>query len=369
LRRTMMKFIDEFRNADVARDLSVQIHKAMDHIGHAVCLMEVCGTHTMSIYRHGIQSIIPPSLKLLSGPGCPVCVTPNRYLDKAVAFSRVDDVIITTFGDMLNVPGSSTTLARERAAGRDIRMVYSPLDALAIARRNPDKKIIFLAVGFETTSPTIAGTLLEAFEADVSNFFASCAHKLIPPAMKLLVEDPDLQIDGFICPAHVSAIIGSGAYEFLARDHGIPCVITGFEPLDVLQGIFMLLQQIIKQSPRVENQYSRVVKHTGNPAALRLLHDVFDTADAPWRGLGTVPGSGLTLAEAHARFDADAFFQVSCEPEKDHPGCLCGEVIKGKIEPEACRLFRSVCTPVSPVGPCMVSQEGTCATHYKYGYE
>ena len=362
-----MKFIDEFRNADIARDLSAKINKTMARISRPVCLMEVCGTHTMAIYRHGIKTILPPSIKLLSGPGCPVCVTPNNYLDQAIAFSRLDDVVITTFGDMLNVPGSSSTLTRERAAGHDIRTVYSPLDALSIARKNPDKKVIFLAVGFETTSPTIAGTLLEAQEAAIANFFVSCAHKLIPPAMKLLVEDPDLQIDGFICPAHVSAIIGSDAYEFLAQDHGIPCVITGFEPLDILQGVYMLLQQILLQSPRVENQYSRVVKQKGNETALRLLSEVFEKSDASWRGLGMVPQSGLSLAKAYARFDASAVFQITCEPEKEHSGCLCGEVIKGKIEPESCRLFRSVCTPLTPVGPCMVSQEGTCATHYKYG--
>jgi hydrogenase expression/formation protein HypD len=363
----MMKFIDEFRNADVARDLTAKIQKTMARIARPVCLMEVCGTHTMAIYRHGIKTILPASLKLLSGPGCPVCVTPNNFLDQAIAFSRLDDVIITTFGDMLNVPGSSTTLAVEHAAGRDIRTVYSPLDAVAIAQRNPDKKVIFLAVGFETTSPAIAGTILEAQEQNVSNFFISCAHKLIPPAMQLLVQDPELQIDGFICPAHVSAIIGSDAYEFLARDHGIPCVITGFEPLDILQGIYMLLQQILTVSPRVEIQYSRVVKHAGNTTARRLLAEVFNETDAAWRGLGTLPRSGLSLAKAYARFDAGQVFNVSCEPEKEDPGCRCGEVIKGKLEPETCRLFRTVCTPVTPVGPCMVSQEGTCAAHYKYG--
>jgi hydrogenase expression/formation protein HypD len=363
----MMKFVDEFRNADVARDLSVNISRIMERISRPVCLMEVCGTHTMSIYRHGIKTMLPSSIKLLSGPGCPVCVTPNNYLDQAIALSRLDNIIITTFGDMLNVPGSSSNLARERATGLDIRTVYSPLDAFSIAHRNPDKAVIFLAVGFETTSPTIAGTLLEARESDTENFFVHCAHKLIPPAMKLLVIDPELQIDGFICPAHVSAIIGSEAYEFLARDHGIPCVITGFEPLDILQGIFMLLQQILRQTPRVENQYSRVVRPQGNQTARRVLDEVFTRSDAVWRGLGTVPQSGLSLSKAFARFDAAASFQITCEAEKDHPGCLCGEVIKGKIEPETCRLFRTACTPVTPVGPCMVSQEGTCAAHFKYG--
>lgn len=363
----MMKFVDEFRNADVARDLSGKIEQTMAHLGRPVCLMEVCGTHTMSIYRHGIKTILPSSIKLLSGPGCPVCVTPNNYLDQAIAFSRLDDVIITTFGDMLNVPGSSATLAVEHAAGRDIRTVYSPLDAVAIARRNPDNKVIFLAVGFETTSPTIAGTILEAQERNVSNFFISCAHKLIPPAMKLLARDPELPIDGFICPAHVSAIIGSNAYEFLVRDHGIPCVITGFEPLDILQGIYMLLRQIRIGSPRVENQYSRVVKPAGNTTALRLMAEVFEESDTAWRGLGTIPRSGLVLSKAYTRFDAGQVFKVAGEEEKNHPGCLCGEIIKGKLEPETCPLFRTGCTPVTPVGPCMVSQEGTCAAHYKYG--
>ncbi len=362
-----MKFIDEFRDGGIAHDLSIKIAATMDRIGRPVSLMEVCGTHTMSIYRHGIKTILPLSIKLLSGPGCPVCVTPNSYLDHAVALARQDTVTIATFGDMLNVPGSSTSLARERAAGRDIRTVYSPLDALTIAKNNPDKKVIFLAVGFETTSPTIAGTILEARDQKVSNFFVSCAHKLIPPAMKLLVEDPDIPIDGFICPAHVSAIIGSQAYEFLAKDYRKPCVITGFEPLDILQGIYMLLEQILIKAPRVEIQYSRVVKQQGNTTALNLIAKVFKKTDAVWRGIGTIPESGLSLAPAYSPFDADDVFRVTGEQEKEHPGCLCGEVIKGKREPETCSLFRTVCTPISPVGPCMVSQEGTCAAHYKYG--
>jgi hydrogenase expression/formation protein HypD len=339
----------------------------MVQIGHPIALMEVCGTHTMAIFRHGIKTLLPPSIKLLSGPGCPVCVTPNRYLDQAIAFSRQDDVIIATFGDMLNVPGSTTSLVRERAAGRDIRAVYSPLDALGIARKNPDKKVVFLAVGFETTSPTIAGTILEARDKNIRNFFISSAHKLIPPAMKLLVQDPDLRIDGFICPAHVSAIIGSAAYQFLADDYGIPCVITGFEPLDILQGIYMLLQQIRCKMPNVETQYSRVVKKQGNTTALNLLNEVFQGSDETWRGLGCVPQSGLKLAPAYHNFDAGTVLSTACEEEKEHPGCLCGEVIKGKLEAELCKLFRKVCTPISPVGPCMVSQEGTCAAHYKYG--
>lgn len=362
-----MKFIDEFRNADIAQELLKKIHRTSELIGRPVSLMEVCGTHTMAIYRHGIKSVLPPSIKLLSGPGCPVCVTPNRYLDHAVALSREEDVIITTFGDMLNVPGSSTSLVKERASGADIRSVYSPLDALAIAQKNPTKKIIFLAVGFETTAPTIAATIIEAQHRNVANFYISSAHRRIPPAMRLLVEDPELHIDGFICPAHVSAIIGAEAYEFLVRDYAKPCVITGFEPLDILQGISMLLLQLLHNSPQVETQYSRVVKQQGNTTARKLVGEVFINADTRWRGFGIIPDSGLALADAYSCYDADTVVTVKPEEEREFPGCLCGEVIKGKIEPETCSLFRTICTPTNPVGPCMVSQEGTCAAHYKYG--
>lgn len=362
-----MKFIDEFRNADIAHELLKKIRCTSDLIGRPVSLMEVCGTHTVAIYRHGIKSVLPPSIKLLSGPGCPVCVTPNRYLDYAIALSRQEDVIITTFGDMLNVPGSSSSLLKERASGADIRTVYSPLDALAIAQKNPAKKIIFLAVGFETTSPTIAATIIEAQHQNVTNFYIRSAHKRIPPAMRLLVEDPELHIDGFICPAHVSAIIGSEAYEFLVRDYAKPCVITGFEPLDILQGIFMLLKQILHNSPQVETQYFRAVKQQGNATALKLVGEVFINADSLWRGFGIIPDSGLALADAYVRYDADTVVTVTPEEEREFAGCLCGEVIKGKIQPETCSLFRTLCTPTNPVGPCMVSQEGTCAAHYKYG--
>ena len=362
-----MKFVDEFRNPEIAQNLLKEIDRAAKKLTRPVRLMEVCGTHTMSIFKHGIKQMLPSSLKLLSGPGCPVCVTPANYMDHAVSMSHDDDVIVCTFGDMLNVPGSTTSLAKERAGGSDVRTVYSPLDALTIAQKNPDKKIIFLAVGFETTAPTIAGTVMEARNREINNFFISSAHKLIPPAMKLLVEDSDIQVDGFICPAHVSAIIGSDAYRFLAEDYGIPCVVIGFEPLDILQGIMMLMSQMISNDPMVEIQYSRVVKKEGNLKAIHLIDEVFKKTDSRWRGLGIIPESGLALAQPFSRFDADSLWPRDDSGAKEHPGCMCGDILKGKREPEQCGLFRKTCTPESPVGPCMVSQEGTCAAHYKYG--
>ncbi len=362
-----MKFVDEFRNAEIAQDLAKKIGIAMEAIARPVSLMEVCGTHTMSIFRHGIKNILPPSVKLLSGPGCPVCVTPPGYIDRAMAFSQQEGVIVCSFGDMLNVPGTCSCLSEERARGAEVRDVYSPLDALKIALQNPDKKIIFIAVGFETTAPAIAGTIMEAKEKGASNFFISSAHKLIPPAMKLLVDDDEVNIDGFICPAHVSAIIGAEAYRFLASDCGVPCVITGFEPLDILQGILMLLNQITESRPDVEIQYSRIVKKQGNTTAMNLVSKVFAETDSVWRGLGIIAKSGLEVAELFSQFDANKEFQIEIKESEAPSGCICGDILKGKKEPKQCSLFRKTCTPSDPVGPCMVSQEGTCAAHYRYG--
>jgi hydrogenase expression/formation protein HypD len=362
-----MKFVDEFRNASIARELTLKIKQAIVKIDRPIYLMEVCGTHTMAIFRHGIKNILPSSLKLLSGPGCPVCVTPGYYINQAIALAHQKNVTICSFGDMLQVPGSRSTLSKERAKGADVRAVYSPLDALHIAEKDPQRNIIFLAVGFETTVPTIAGTLLEAKEKGISNFFISSAHKLIPPAMKLLVQDKEIKIDGFICPAHVSAIIGSNAYHFLAKDYGMPCVIIGFEPLDILHGILMLLNQILAKDPRVEIQYARIVKHQGNTTAIGLINEFFEKTDSRWRGFGIIPESGLAVAKVFAHFDATKVFPADVEEAEEHPGCICGDVLKGKRSPEQCDLFRRFCTPTNPVGACMVSQEGTCAAYYKYG--
>ncbi len=363
-----MKFVDEFRDPSIARSIIRQIDVATEKTGRSICLMEVCGTHTMSIFRNGIKTVLPPAINLLSGPGCPVCVTPSVYIDHSIALScQVDNLVLCTFSDMLNVPGSISCLSSVRAGGRDIRDVYSPLDALKIAVQNPDRQIVFMAVGFETTSPAIAATVMEAKESGLSNFSILTAHKLIPPAMKLLVEDEEVQIDGFICPAHVSAIIGSDAYAFLAEKYKIPCVVTGFEPLDILQGILMILNQIIRCKPAVEIQYSRIVKKKGNSAALKILSEVFVQTDSVWRGLGVVPQSGLSVSEAFASFDAGKRFKVHVDQKEEPRGCLCGDILKGKKNPTQCSLFRKACTPTSPVGPCMVSQEGTCAAYYKYG--
>jgi hydrogenase expression/formation protein HypD len=268
---------------------------------------------------------------------------------------------------MVRVPGSSSSLLHEQARGADIRIVYSPLDAVALARGNPDKTVVFLGVGFETTTPTIAGSVVEAQRLGLTNYFVLGAHKTIPGPMAVLADDPELQVDGYICPAHVSAIIGADAYRSLARDHKVPCVITGFEPLDMLQGVAMLARQIVAGEARVETQYSRVVKPQGNTRARDLLYRVFEPCDARWRGIGVIPGSGLRLRPEYAAFDAAARLPVEVEEPREHRGCACGEILKGKAAPRDCTLFRKICTPENPVGACMVSSEGTCAAEYKYG--
>jgi hydrogenase expression/formation protein HypD len=330
-------------------------------------LMEVCGTHTMAIYQHGIRSLLPANIRLISGPGCPVCVTPVDYVDHAVALARRPGTIVATFGDMVRVPGSSSSLLHEQARGADVRVVYSPLDAVALAQKHPGQAVVFLGVGFETTTPTIAGSIIEAKRRGVANFFVLGAHKTIPGPMAILADDPALQVDGYLCPAHVSAIIGAAAYEPLARDHKVPCVVTGFEPLDMLQGVAMLARQIVAGEARVEIQYSRIVRKEGNARARQILYEVFEPCDARWRGIGVIPGSGLGIRAAYAAFDAARQLPVTVEEPKEHAGCLCGEILKGKVTPKECPLFRTACTPENPVGACMVSGEGTCAAEYKYG--
>jgi hydrogenase expression/formation protein HypD len=362
-----VKYTTEFRDPAVAQRLVAQIREAV--AGHAgtITLMEVCGTHTMAIYAHGIRSLLPPQIRLISGPGCPVCVTPVDYVDHAVALARRPGTLVATFGDMVRVPGSSSSLLREQARGADVRIVYSPLDAVALAQKHPQRQVVFLGVGFETTAPTIAGSVLEAQRRGVANYFVLAAHKTIPGPMAILADDPELKVDGYLCPAHVSAIIGSRAYEPLVRDHRVPCVVTGFEPLDVLQGVEMLARQVVAGEARVEIQYSRIVRPQGNEKARRILSEVFEPSDARWRGIGVIPGSGLAFRAAYAAFDAAVQLPVEVEAPREHKGCLCGEILKGKVTPTQCPLFRTVCTPEDPVGACMVSSEGTCAAEYKYG--
>lgn len=360
-----MKYVDEFHDMGAVSELVGLISHRLNNLD--VTLMEVCGTHTMTVYKHGLRSLLPPNLKLLSGPGCPVCVTPIDYVNRAVAVVRTEGVIVTTFGDMMRVPGSSSNLEREKSAGYSVRSVYSTLDALKIAEANPDRKIVFLGVGFETTAPTVAASILEAYRKGLTNYFVLTAHKVMPPPMRALASDPEIGIDGFICPGHVSIIIGSRPYAFLAKEFGIPCVIAGFEPIDVLQAILILIEQIVRGQAEVEIQYRRVVKEEGNRKALELLDEVFISSDSVWRGLGLIPGSGLRIKEKYSRFDAELNFNIDAEVGQEPKGCLCGDVLKGKVQPIQCPLFTTVCTPENPIGACMVSSEGACATHYKYG--
>ncbi|MEI8354559.1 MAG: hydrogenase formation protein HypD [Deltaproteobacteria bacterium] len=362
-----MNYRDEFRDRDIVKGLAARIARLTADRSEPITLMEVCGTHTMSIYQYGIRRLLPPQVRLISGPGCPVCVTPVGYLDKVVAYARQPETIITTFGDMLRVPGSSSTLMLERARGADVRIVYSTLDALALAERNPGKRVIFLGVGFETTAPTIAASILTAASRGVTNYFVLAAHKTIPIPMQLLSADPELGIDGYLCPAHVSAIIGADAYRFLAEENGVPCVVTGFEPADVMQGVEMLVRQVVEKRSEVEIQYSRFVTREGNPKAQAMLLEVFTQADAAWRGIGVIPGSGLDIAEKFAAFDVERGFPVEVEVPSEPGGCLCGEVLKGKVAPSDCPLFGKACTPEEPVGACMVSSEGSCAAAHRYG--
>ena len=362
-----MKYTTEFRDPAVAQKLLAQVRQAVSGFAGTMTLMEVCGTHTMAIYQHGIRSLLPESIRLISGPGCPVCVTPVDYVDHAVALARRPGTLVATFGDMVRVPGSTSSLLQEKARGADVRVVYSPLDAVTLAQRHPERTIVFLGVGFETTTPTIAGSIIEAKRRGVANFFVLGAHKTIPGPMAVLADDPQLKVDGYLCPAHVSAIIGAEAYEPLARDHKVPCVVTGFEPLDMLQGVAMRARQVVAGEAKVEIQYSRVVKREGNARAREILYEVFEPGDARWRGIGVIPGSGLGIRAAYAAFDAARQLPVVVEESREHAGCLCGEILKGKVTPKECPLFRRACTPENPVGACMVSSEGTCAAEYKYG--
>jgi len=357
-----MRFIDEFRDRELAKALIQKIHQMSKR---PIQLMEVCGTHTVSIFRYGIRGVLPEHIKLLSGPGCPVCVTPNRDIDLAIALSRQRDVILVIFGDMVRVPGSSSNLLREKAEGRDIRIVYSPLEALKIASEHPDRKVVFFAIGFETTSPTIAVTVERAREQRISNLFFLNSQKVVPPAIRALLQSKRLNVDGFILPGHVSTIIGTKPYQFIATEFRRPAVVTGFEPLDILQGIWMLVRQVEENRTDVEIQYRRVVRKDGNPLATNKLKEIYEEVDGHWRGLGTIPGSGYRFREPYRAMDARTF-NVDVEPSKEHPECRCGEVLQGVTTPLECRLFKVVCHPENPIGPCMVSIEGTCFTYYKY---
>ncbi len=363
-----MKYLEGFRNPGAARALRADIAAQAATLaarGRTLTIMEVCGSHTMAIARYGIRELLPENVDLVSGPGCPVCVTNPGYLDAAIALAA-RGVQLVTFGDMLNVPGSASSLAACRARGGDVRVCYGPATALELARAQPEREVVFLAIGFETTCAPSVSMLDRARREGVRNLSLLTAFKLVPPALAALRTDPDLRIDAFLCPAHVSAIIGAQAYEPFAGPGGVPCVIAGFEPLDILYGLAGILRQAVHGEARVENQYARVVRQGGNPAAQALMAAYLEPADAAWRGVGVIPASGLGLRAAYGDWDAARRHNLTVGPGVEPRGCACGDVIKGKLRPPACPLFGRRCTPDTPVGPCMVSSEGSCAAWYKY---
>jgi len=331
-----------------------------------VQIMEVCGTHTVSLFRTGVKSLLPTNVKLVSGPGCPVCVTSQGYIDAACALAQRPEVIIATYGDMVRVPGSAGSLADRRAGGAEVAVVYSTRDALALARQNPDSKVVFLAVGFETTTPPTAAAVLEAGRAGLENFFILAGHKLGIPAMEILLSSGDVPIDGFLCPGHVSVIIGSEAYRPIVERFDKPCVVAGFEAENMVEAILHICRQVADGRAEVENVYGTAVTADGNVAARTITEKVFTPGAALWRAMGELPASGLDLRDEYKSFDALEHFEISIGPDVCPPGCLCGEVIQGKADPADCPLFAKTCTPMEPVGPCMVSSEGTCAAWYKY---
>jgi hydrogenase expression/formation protein HypD len=361
-----MKFIDEFRDPALARTLLARIKARSTR---PVRLMEFCGGHTHAILRYGLRTLLPPTIDLRSGPGCPVCVTANADLDRAIALAQVPGLILTTFGDMVRVPGSRQSLQDARAAGADVRMVYSTLDALQIARDNPTHPVVFLGVGFETTAPTVAAAILQAEAQGLGNFSVLSLHKLTPPATRAILDAGQVALHGIIGPGHVTTIIGSDAWEFLPNDYGVPVAIAGFEPLDILRAVADLVDMVEEGQPGVANSYARSVTRQGNPKALEVMNRAFDVSTADWRGLGLVPASGLVFRPEFTQFDAARLFEVEPGPTREHKGCLCGDVLRGTVMPPQCPLFGQACTPARPIGPCMVSAEGACAAYYQFGQD
>ncbi len=361
-----MKFVDEYRDSTLIHRLAEEIERLSQE--RTFKLMEVCGGHTHTIYKHGIEYILPDNIDLVHGPGCPVCVLPMGRIDDAIAIARADGVIFTTFGDMMRVPGSQGSLLDARANGADVRFVYSPLDALKLARQHPDRQVVFFAIGFETTAPSTAVTLLRAQAENIQNFSIFCNHVNIIPAIKAILDSPDFRIDGFIGPGHVSMVIGMRPYTFIARDHVRPMVISGFEPLDIVQSVYMLVKQISEGRAEIENQYARVVRPEGNVRALQAMARTMELRPFfEWRGMGFITHSALKLRPEFASWDAEQRFNVLGLRVADPKACQCGEVLKGVIKPWQCRVFGTACTPETPIGTCMVSSEGACAAYYNYG--
>ncbi|PWR23123.1 hydrogenase formation protein HypD [Zavarzinia compransoris] len=367
-----MKYVDEFRDREKAEALIREITAVVREIDSArhrpLNIMEVCGGHTHSIFRYGLEGMLPKEIELIHGPGCPVCVLPMGRVDDCVAIAERPEVIFTTFGDAMRVPGSRKSLMQAKAEGADVRMVYSPLDALALARRHPDREVVFFALGFETTMPSTALTVLQAEAEGIGNFTLFCNHITIVPTIKAILDSPDLQLDGFLGPGHVSMVTGTAPYQFIARHYGRPLVVAGFEPLDILHGIWMVLKQIRDGRAEVENQYARIVPDAGNAAALAAVGRVYELREFfEWRGLGSIDHSGVRLREAYARFDAERRFAIPNVTIADPSSCQCGEVLKGVIKPWQCKMFGTDCNPETPLGALMVSSEGACAAHYQYG--
>ncbi len=361
-----MKYVDEFRNGNLARRMATEITNISK--GQKFKFMEVCGGHTHTIFKHGIEDILPENIELIHGPGCPVCVLPMGRIDDAIAIAKTEGTIFTTFGDMMRVPGSQGSLLDAKAAGADVRFIYSPLDALKIARQNPKKEVVFFAIGFETTAPSTAVTLLQAKNEDIHNFSVFCNHVTIIPTIKAILDSPDLRLDGFIGPGHVSMVIGLRTYQFIARDYQKPVVISGFEPLDIIQSILMLLKQYQTGKVVVENQYKRVVRPEGNLKSLEVIAQTMELRPYfEWRGLGFITHSALKIRSDFAQWDAEERFEVPGLQVADPKACQCGEVLKGVIKPWECKVFGTACTPETPIGSCMVSPEGACAAYFNYG--
>jgi hydrogenase expression/formation protein HypD len=362
-----MRYVDEFRSGELARALAREIEQAAPK-DRELALMEVCGGHTHVIYKHGIDELLPATIELVHGPGCPVCVIPRGRVDDAISLALEPNVLFATFGDMVRVPGSKGSLLDARAGGADVRMVYSPLDALELARANPGREVVFFAIGFETTAPSTAVTLLEARRDGVRNFSVFCNHVTIAPPLRALLDSPELRLDGLVAPGHVSAVIGTEPYEFICRDYGRPVVVSAFEPLDILQAILMLVRQLAEGRAEVENQYRRVVRRGGNPRALEALAETMELRESfEWRGLGSIPKSALRLRNEFADWDAEKRFEVPGASVPDPKACQCSQVLRGLVKPWQCKVFGTACTPERPLGTCMVSSEGACAAYYNYG--
>lgn len=367
-----MKYVTEYRDPEKAQALLAEIAQLSQLLpinpAKPLKLMEICGGHTHSIFKYGIETLLPDSIELIHGPGCPVCVMPRGRLDDAIALAEQPNIIFTTFGDAMRVPGSQKSLLQAKAQNADVRMVYSPLDALKIAKDNPDREIIFFGIGFETTVPSTALTVLQAKAEGITNFSLFCNHVLVVPALEALLSNPDLQLDGFIGPGHVSTVIGIEPYQIIADRYHKPLVISGFEPLDILQSVWMLLKQLIEGRCEVENQYTRLVNSGGNKVGLNAIAQVFTIRDRfEWRGLGEIAQSGLKIRDEYAQFDAEVKFIVPNRRVADAKACQCGEILKGVLKPWQCKVFGTACTPQNPIGTCMVSSEGSCAAYYKYG--